>query len=73
MTKSQNILVALMMFLSQLKLLMKNYMRRTPLPKLLLLFFLTKFPTGRKSLFNNFTFRTLSALFAEITKSVDKL
>ena len=73
MTKSQNILVALMMFLSQLKLLMKNYMRRTPLPKLLLLFFLTKFPTGRKSLFNNFTFRRLSALFAEITKSVDKL
>lgn len=35
--------------------------------------FLTKFPTGRKSLFNNFTFRRLSALFAEITKSVDKL
>ena len=72
MTKSQNILVALMMFLSQLKLLMKNYMQRRPFPKLLLLIFLTKFLRGRKFLFNNFTFTRLNVLFAEITKSVDK-
>ena len=55
MIKIQNILAFLMLFLSQLKTFMKNFVQKRQHPKLPLLNFLLKFLTGRKSQINNFT------------------
>ena len=55
MIKNQNILANLMIFLSQLKTFMKNFIEKRQRPKLPLLNFLVKFLTERKSQMNNFT------------------
>ena len=55
MIKNQNILANLMIFVSQLKTFMKNFIEKRQRPKLPLLNFLVKFLTERKSQMNNFT------------------
>ena len=50
MIKNQNILAILMIFLSQLKTFMKNFIQKRELPKLPLLNFLVTFLTEKKHL-----------------------
>ena len=55
MMKNQNIIATLMIFFSQLKTFMKNFMQKRQVLKLPLLNFLVKFLTERKSQIDNFT------------------